>query len=313
MKHLPLYNNTFIQLENGYKEWLSILGYNAFNVYSMPTQVREFLHYLESKGTDNILQVDSDTVSHFFEYLKTRKKERSPGALSNNTLNIKLQAIKRFSDYLRNTGQRSFVVDIMALKQVFLPRVVLHRGEIAMLYHAAENTAYGMRDKAMMGIYYGCGLRRNEGLQLDLNDILFDRQLVYVRSGKNYTERYVPANEQVLQDINQYIQQARPSLLVRNDTEPALFIGQRGNRPEAQSLYLRLKKLQDNTGEVSLQNKDIGLHTLRHSIATHLLMEGMKLERIAQFLGHKSIESTQIYTHLAHELQSIPSAAELLR
>jgi integrase/recombinase XerD len=312
MKHLPLYNNTFIQLENGYKEWLGILGYNAFNVYSMPTQVREFLHYLENNGITRIEQVSTDTVNHYFDYLKTRKKERNPGVLSNNTLNSNLQSIKRFSDYLRNTGKAGFITDIIAWKQIFLPRVVLHPKEIAMLYDVTENTPYGIRDKAMMGIYYGCGLRRNEGLQLDLNDILFDRQLVYVRAGKNYTERYVPANEQVLQDINQYIQQARPSLLVRNNTEPALFIGQRGNRPEAQSLYLRLKKLQDNTGEVSLQNKDIGLHTLRHSIATHLLMEGMKLERIAQFLGHKSIESTQIYTHLAHELQSIPSAAQLL-
>ena len=57
---------------------------------------------------------------------------------------------------------------------------------------------------------------------------------------------------------------------------------------------------------MQLQNKKIGLHTLRHSIATHLLMGGMKLESIAKFLGHKSIESTQIYTHLAHELQAIP-------
>jgi len=175
-----------------------------------------------------------------------------------------------------------------------------------MLYHAAENTPYGIRDKAMLGIYYGCGLRRNEGLQLDLNDILFERALVYVRAGKNYTERYVPIQEQVLQDLSQYLQQARPGLLVKTTTQPALFVSQRGDRPDAQSLYLRLKKLQQDAGEASLQNKTIGLHTLRHSIATHLLMQGMKLERIAQFLGHKSIESTQIYTHLAHELQSLP-------
>ena len=157
----------------------------------------------------------------------------------------------------------------------------------------------------MLSIYYGCGLRRNEGLQLDMNDILFDRALVYVRAGKNYTERYVPANGQVLQDISQYMQQARPAFLLENDKEPALFISQRGQRPDSQSLFFRLKKLQMDTNEASLQNKNIGLHTLRHSIATHLLMGGMKLERIAQFLGHKSIESTQIYAHLAHELQPI--------
>lgn len=313
MKHLPLHNSSFIQLENGYKEWLGVLGYSAANVYSMPIRLREFLHYLQSQHIQKVEEVESDTVRNYFDYLKTRKKERTNGALTNNTLNTQLQCIKRFSDYLRNNNKNGFTVDLMAWKQEFPPRVVLHPAEITMLYNATENTLYGIRDKAMLGIYYGCGLRRNEGLQLDLNDVLFDRQLVYVRAGKNYTERYVPANEQVLQDINQYIQQARPALLVKTNTEPALFIGQRGNRPDAQSLYLRLKRLQENTGEATLQNKPIGLHTLRHSIATHLLMEGMKLERIAQFLGHKSIESTQIYTHLAHELQSIPSAAQLLR
>lgn len=306
MKHLPLNNKSFIQLENGYKEWLAVLGYSASNVYGMPIRLREFLYYLESQHIDSIEQVDSDTVKGYFDYLKARKKERTTGALSNNTLNTQLQCIKRFSDYLRNINKSSFVTDIMAWKQESPPRTVLHPKEIEMLYNAAENTPYGIRDKAMLGIYYGCGLRRNEGLQLDLNDILFDRQLVYVRAGKNYTERYVPANEQVLQDISQYMQQARPALLVKTNTEPALFVCQRGDRPSPHSLYLRLKKMQENTGDATLQNKTIGLHTLRHSIATHLLMGGMKLERIAQFLGHKSIESTQIYTHLAHELQSIP-------
>jgi integrase/recombinase XerD len=138
-----------------------------------------------------------------------------------------------------------------------------------------------------------------------MDDILFDRQLVYVRAGKNYTERYVPANPKVLKDIQTYVQQARPTLLVKDQKETALFISQRGERPDGQSLGLRLKGLQEKTENDVLQNKKIGLHTLRHSIATHLLMGGMKLERVAQFLGHKSIESTQIYTHLAHELQGI--------
>jgi len=306
MKHLPIKNNSFVQLEQGFKEWLGILGYSKHNVYGMPIRVREFLHYVESQSINNIEEVNSDIVNGYFEYLKGRKKERTTGALSNNTLNSQLQCVKRFSDYLRNNGKSSFTTDIMAWKQDFPPRVVLHPKEIELLYNATENTLYGIRDKAMLGIYYGCGLRRNEGLQLDLNDILLDRQLLYVRAGKNYTERYVPLNEQVLQDINHYIQQARPALLVKNDKEPALFVSQRGSRPDGQSLFERLKKMQEHTNDTALQNKNIGLHTLRHSIATHLLMGGMKLERIAQFLGHKSIESTQIYTHLAHELQSIP-------
>jgi integrase/recombinase XerD len=79
----------------------------------------------------------------------------------------------------------------------------------------------------------------------------------------------------------------------------ALFLGYYGKRVTGQSLLLRLKYLQHQTEDLDLTEKEIGLHTLRHSIATHLLQAGMKLEYIARFLGHGSLESTQIYTHLA--------------
>jgi integrase/recombinase XerD len=161
---------------------------------------------------------------------------------------------------------------------------------------------YGLRDRMMLGIYYGCGLRCNEGLQLDVNDILIERGLLYVRKGKNFTERYVPMNTEIIKDVSIYLNEVRPQLVRKEKQGSHLFISQRGDRINAQSLSLRLHKLQQDSNDTVLQQKEIGLHTLRHSIATHLLMQGMKLERIAQFLGHKSIESTQIYTHLAHEL-----------
>jgi len=81
----------------------------------------------------------------------------------------------------------------------------------------------------------------------------------------------------------------------------ALFISQRGSRIAGQSMLLRLKALQNRTGNPNLIEKEIGLHTLRHSIATHLLSSGMKLELISKFLGHSSLESTQIYTHILEE------------
>ena len=78
----------------------------------------------------------------------------------------------------------------------------------------------------------------------------------------------------------------------------SLFIGCRGSRLDGQSMAVRLKILQQRTDDIELQQKDFSLHTLRHSIATHLLTAGMSLEKIARFLFHSSLESTQIYTHL---------------
>lgn len=305
MKHLPVSTPQFIKLEEGFKEWLQILGYAETSVYGHPNVMHEFFHYLETQHINNIEQVDNDTVYAYFDYLKGRKKMRGNGAITNGFMNKHLQSIRRFTEYLRDAHNRSFTTDMLTFPSERPPAVVLTQKEIEQLYNAAGDDIYGVRDTVMMGLYYGCGLRRNEGIQLDVDDILFDRQLVYVRAGKNYTERYVPTNPKTLKDIQTYLQQARPVLMAKDNKETSLFVSQRGGRPDGQSLMLRLKQLQQQTEDDKLQSKTIGLHTLRHSIATHLLMGGMKLEKVAQFLGHKTIESTQIYTHLAHELQSI--------
>jgi integrase/recombinase XerD len=98
---------------------------------------------------------------------------------------------------------------------------------------------------------------------------------------------------EVKNEIENYLNYGRPALL-KNPNETSFFISERGTRPHGQSLYLRLKQLSEKTE----LDKEIGLHHLRHSIATHLLQSGMKLTHIAKFLGHDSIESTQIYTHI---------------
>ncbi|MCA6442532.1 MAG: tyrosine-type recombinase/integrase [Bacteroidetes bacterium] len=306
MKHLILNNPSYIKLEEGFREWLEILGYAPVSVVSHPRIMREFFNHLESIGINHIEQVENETVYGYFDYLKGRKKLRDNGALTNSYLNKHLQTIKRFSDYLRDAHKQSFTTDIIGFPVNTPPQVVLHQKEIELLYNAVPNDEYGIRDSVMLDIYYGCGLRKNEGVQLDMEDVLYDRGLLYVRAGKNYTERYVPVNDKILKNIRNYANDARISLLVKDKNEPSLFVSQRGERPTGDSLLLRLKGLKELTGNTVLQSKKIGLHTLRHSIATHLLMGGMKLENVAKFLGHKSIESTQIYTHLAHELQSIP-------
>ena len=151
----------------------------------------------------------------------------------------------------------------------------------------------------MLAVYYGCGLRRNEGVHLNLSDIDFDRSLLYVRKGKNHKERLVPISQASVKYLQAYIYDHRPELL-RSGKSDALFIGyNHGTRMQGQSLLVRLKRLVLQTDSPELIEKEVGLHTLRHSIATHLLAAGMKLESISRFLGHSSLESTQIYTHLA--------------
>ena len=152
-----------------------------------------------------------------------------------------------------------------------------------------------LRDKAMLTAFYSCGMRRNEVYRLDMNDIIFEKSILHVRMGKGYKERIVPITKQSLQYLENYLYDARPYFC--NDKNEAFFVTHSGRRLGGTMMLRRLQQLIQLTGNATLQNKDIHLHTLRHSIATHLLQNGMKLERIKDFLGHSSLESTQIYTH----------------
>jgi site-specific recombinase XerD len=121
-----------------------------------------------------------------------------------------------------------------------------------------------------------------------------ERRQLRVRKGKNYKQRYVPLAARVAKDIFNYLEYSRKSL--ENDSTGngpnQLFVGMYGKKMEAQSLADRLRILKTRA-KIKTPG---GLHALRHSIATHLLNQGMNLEQIATFLGHSSLESTQIYT-----------------
>lgn len=313
MKQLQLSNASFRYLEESFKEWLDIMGYAAISVYYMPLQVRELLYYLEGQGITNIKELDNKHIQKYYRKLKERANQRRAGGLSNNHLNKHIQALRKFTDYLRQVGRLE--IPALSLKnEEEDPKsiAVLTEEEIQLLFKATSKTperkanclnddqvhALQARDRAMLAIYYGCGLRRNEGVCMNVGDINFDRSLLHVRKGKNYKERFVPVSKSSLKFLQEYVYDHRPELLHGSKVE-ALFLGYYGKRMSGQMMLLRLKSLQHQTENLDLIEKEIGLHTLRHSIATHLLQAGMKLEYIARFLGHSSLESTQIYTHLA--------------
>jgi site-specific recombinase XerD len=163
----------------------------------------------------------------------------------------------------------------------------------------------GQRDRALIAMFYGCGLRKMEGTNLNLNDIDLDRKKVFVRRGKGGKQRYVPIASRHTDDIRSYVSEGREWFSYHHHSprytgkytkrkqvsdQDALFISQHGNRMT--SFYQRLEYLKEKAGI----EKQFGLHSLRHSIATHLLQSGMPIEEISRFLGHSSLDSTQIYT-----------------
>ena len=122
-------------------------------------------------------------------------------------------------------------------------------------------------------VYYNCGLRRNERIHLELNDINFDTKTLHVRKGKNYKERFVPLTKSSLKYLEDYIYNHRPQLLksdpVRSGTENRLFISATGKPLKGEGAYKRIKLPQMKTDDLELQQKGLTLHNLRNSIATH--------------------------------------------
>jgi integrase/recombinase XerD len=301
MNHLYLlHSDEHKLLQQGFADWLEVLGYAPVSVTAMPRHLQEFLYYQETCGKYHLSQLTASDAASFVEHQQTRIGIRTHRAFSVGYINKYIQVLQLFSRYIRQTGKSGvgFMLEQLQVDTV-LP-VWLTRAEIRRLYAVTEEDILGIRDRAMLSVFYGCGLRLQEGASLELSDILHDKRMLYVRRGKGYKERYVPVAERSYKDIRNYIEQARPELLQRPCT--ALFLDANRGRPiHKQSLYLRIKALVQKAAIT----KDVGTHTLRHSIATHLLQSGMQLERIKAFLGHAALDSTQLYTHLINEPQTI--------
>ena len=285
----------FRRLKRAFADWLRLLNFEPTTVKYGPAKLQEFLCWLEQQGITEIASITRQTITEYFDYLLQRQNKCKGGRLSKNSLRTHLTNLRKFARYLRESGQESFDTSIQIKGKLQHIREIFTKSEITALYEATESDILGLRDKAILAVYYGCGLRRSEGLSLDVKDVLFDRNLLYVRKGKNYKERYVPMTEAVRNDLKDYIELARPVLLKR--PSHAFFIGTESTRLIGETMLKRLRQLKEKAGI----DKEAGLHSLRHSIATHLLQSGMELEKIKQFLGHGSLESTQIYTHIAHE------------
>ena len=152
-----------------------------------------------------------------------------------------------------------------------------------------------MRDKAMIELIYASGVRVSELVSLDLDDV--DLEQGFIRCfGKGSKERLAPIHQEAAAVLGAYIERARPHLFSKK-SDRALFLNKRGGRLTRQGFWLALKNAAARAGITA----SITPHTLRHSFATHLLRGGAPLRHVQELLGHSSITTTQIYTHLTSE------------
>src|ERR1041385_2890217 len=222
MERLPLKNTNFRYLEQSFKEWLDVMGYALHTVKGWPRHVREMLWHLERNGITNIKQLDSKHIRAYYEkYLKQRANTSREGGLSNGTLNDHISAIKKFIHYLRQVGRVNLPDPKLKFENADERLVYLTEEEIQELFIATYKEPeyrkkkrawclsrwphYASRDRAILAVYYGCGLRRTEGMNLNLGDVNFDRAILHVRKGKGNKERFVPISKTSLKYLQEYV------------------------------------------------------------------------------------------------------------
>lgn len=321
MKHLEIDTPQYKILEKKYMHWMDVWNKkpNTINAYAI--SLREFFNYCEKRDIRNVRLIEQKHVVNFIEHLKTRISHRDfRSGIRNSTINSIISGINCFVELFNQHNEHS-TIDFTG---AYLPadseeRVVLSKDEVMSLYEATYNEyrmgsiPMGQRDRVMIGLLYGCGLRMMEVLKLDLNDIDFSRSRVFVK-GKKYKERYVPIPTRTLADIQTYIQDGRDwfkfhqsNLPLRRAPQKKYILTKDANALMLSMFGTRLASFQERIDVlVSMTpiTKRVTSHVFRHSIATHHYIDGWPLEKIQKLLRHASIDTTQIYIHLAEQLKN---------
>lgn len=248
-----------------------------------------YLDFLAQKGISRADDVKREDIVEFLQYLYERK-------YSVVSVKRKVAAIKSFHKFLI----REDLTNNLPSAELATPKIprrlpdTLTVSQIEKLLAAPGGTEpLSLRDKAILETLYGSGMRISELTNLDLKDVDFVGGLVRC-FGKGSKERLVPLGSFALKALADYIREGRTKL-VKGFTEQAVFVNARGKRISRKGVWLLVKKY---AGRAGLK---LHPHSLRHSFATHLLEGGADLRSVQEMLGHASISTTQIYTHVSRE------------
>ncbi|WP_261129246.1 site-specific tyrosine recombinase XerD [Bacillus sp. Marseille-Q3570] len=280
----------------------------------MIDEVQDYLHYLtvERGLSENTLQSYQRDLKQYTTFLMKELKHKELNEVRRNdimtylyqlkdagrastTIARTIASIRSFHQFLireRVTDQDPSVHIETPKTERKLPKI-LSSQEVEDLMEAPEgNSAFGIRDRAMIELLYATGIRVSELIQLNLTDVHLT--MGFVRCvGKGDKERIIPVGRMATEALNTYIENGRGKLL-KKKTNDALFLNHHGNRLTRQGFWKILKKL---SRAANIQ-KELTPHTLRHSFATHLLENGADLRAVQELLGHVDISTTQIYTHV---------------
>lgn len=250
----------------------------------------DFFAYLE--GVAKVSAFEQVKREHIADYLLYEKRQ----GLAIATRARRLVAIKVLFNYLVAEGHlRSNVTETVesAKRGRILPRTLSEQEVTTLLNSIEGSSTQGIRDRCMLELFYACGLRVSEVVNLRVSDIRMDETLVRC-IGKGDKQRFVPIGSEACGWLHKYLAEARPALCKRDQTQQALFLTRLGKPFTRQGIFDLLMKRAQAAG----LTQSISPHVLRHCFATHLLAHGTQIRAIQEMLGHADIATTQVYTHV---------------
>lgn len=292
-------NTSYIESAKEFLDHLLMLGHSRHGANTKTRYLKEFLHFCETNGTDEIKAITAATINDYYNYIVQRPNKKNGEKLSLKTAYHHTRSIELFFIMLQEKG----AVQINPTSTLKFPypvkteqeRTVLTQAEIKELYDHCSS----YQERAILSLAYGCGLRVSELVAVNIEDIKLRESILIVPAGKFNKRRVVPLSTGVAKDLSDYFYKKR---ILEETTEAKAFIlHTRGKRMKKYTYNKILKRIIERTKNKSIIEKEISIHNLRHSIATHLLEQKMPLEQVRMFLGHSQLETTEVYTHISQQ------------
>lgn len=281
-------NNPYLQSYRNYLKLERSLSSNSIEAYL--GDLNKLFQYFESLGqVPQVKDISSTDLKFFISWINDL------GMLASTQARV-VSGLKSFFSFLML--EDIIATDPSALLETprltrYLPDTIDIHEINAMLDVIDASKPDGMRNKAILETLYGCGLRVSELINLKISDVFEENEFIRV-TGKGNKERLVPIGSTALKYINIYRYETRVHLPIKRGFEDYIFLNRGGTRLSRISVFSIVKTLAEKSG----LKKSISPHTFRHSFATHLIEGGADLRAVQEMLGHSSITTTEIYTHL---------------
>lgn len=266
-------------------------GYSKKTIEAYSRDFHDFQVFLNDSGNPDFLKLDHRDVRVYLAYLNDQNYSR-------NTISRKIASLRSFYQYLLREEvieENPFTYVHLKKKTAKLPRFFYEKEMQALFDAVAGEKPLDLRNRSLLEVLYGSGLRVSECANLKLSDIDWSGEVLLVL-GKGNKERYAPFSHHAKAALTEYLGNGRPQLMKKTDHD-YVFVNSRGGALTPRGVEYIL----DQVIKKSSLDSQIHPHMLRHTFATHLLNNGADMRTVQELLGHVNLSSTQIYTHVTKE------------